>query len=488
MKRSTAVSVHRTEVRLAPDLSRVVLRSMRFATDEEYLRIIHRALALPEPDVRRTLDQVLAEFSSRHRNLSERFLVRFNQLKHFLPTVGEPSEARKLLIGSYFLFEYSIESAGLFNPSIIAHPDQSGVAKGTLRFLLSLRSTGEGHISSVSFRSGTVDAHRAISVDPPARFLTEPELIENPTYHKALFGRKVAEMGLGGERVEQVMNQLGESFTLADLRAGLRDALGSDVLHQRFEKDLVASGLWLLAKCNYEIRFPPEQDLSECVILPVTSLQSNGIEDVRLVAHKEEDGKITYFATYTAYDGRNVLPQLFVTEDFRHFKFTTLNGPGAQNKGMALFPRKINGLFAMLSRHDGDSLFLNTSDNVHFWPETRRIIEPLYPWEFTKMGNCGSPLETKDGWLVLSHGVGPLRKYCIGAFLLDRKDPSKVIARLREPLMRPEASEREGYVPNVLYTCGALLHGKDLVLPYGMSDRVTGFAVIALDDILAAMG
>lgn len=481
------ITVRRTEIRLSPDQNRVVLRPLRLESDEEYLRIIRRALALPEADVRRTLDQVLAEFSSRHRKLTERFLARFRHLEHFLPTGGDLSEARKLLIGSYFLFEYSAESAGLFNPSILAYPDQSGLPEGSLRFLLSLRSTGEGHISSISFRSGVIDAHNNISVDPPSRFLTEPELIENPTYHKALFGRKIAEMGLAGEWVDRVMGRLGDAFTLAELRNSLRDTLGAPAPHQRFEDHPVAGGLWLLAKCNYEIRFPPDQDLSECVIFPVTPLQSNGIEDVRLVAHQEEDGKIIYFATYTAYDGRNILPQMFVTEDFRHFKFTTLNGPGAQNKGMALFPRKIDGRFAMLSRQDGDSIYLTTSDNVHFWPETRRIMEPLYPWEFVKMGNCGSPIETEAGWLVLSHGVGPLRTYCLGAFLLDRKDPSRVIGRLREPLMRPESSEREGYVPNVLYTCGALVHDDQLVLPYGMSDRVTGFALIPLDEILAAL-
>lgn len=486
MKRSPTLEIQRTKVRLTPDQNRVVLRSMRFATDAEYLRIIHRVLALPEVDVRRTLEQVLAEFSPRHRNLSERFLARFCQIEHLLPAGSGLTEARKLLIGSYFQFEYSVESAALFNPSIIPHPDQSALPKGSLRFLLSLRSTGEGHISSVSFRSGIIDARRRISVDPPARYLTEPELIENPTYHKALFGRKVAEMGLAGEWTDGVMGRLPDPFTLTNLRDSLRDALERKAT-RRFEDDPIAGGLWLLAKCNYEVRFPPEQDLSECVILPVTPLQSNGIEDVRLVAHQEEDGKTTYFATYTAYDGHNVLPQMFVTEDFRHFKFTTLNGPGAKNKGMALFPRKIDGRYTMLSRHDGDSLFLTTSDNVHFWPETRRLIEPLYPWEFTKMGNCGSPIETEAGWLVLSHGVGPVRTYCLGAFLLDKNDPSKVIARLRDPLMRPEPSEREGYVPNVLYTCGALLHGKDLVLPYGMADRVTGFALIPLDEILAAL-
>jgi len=482
-----AITVRRTELRLSPDQRRVVLRPLHFGSDEEYRRVVNRVLALPEADVRRTLDQVLAEFSARHRKLSERFFWRFGHLEHFLPPGAKLSEARQLLLGSYFLFEYSIESAGLFNPSILAHPDQSGLRKGSLRFLMTLRSTGEGHISSVSFRSGVLDAQHRISVDPASRYLSEPDLIENPTYHKTLFGRKIAEMGLTGLRVESVMEGLGDTFTLSDLRDRLKETLAESTSFRLFEGDPVAGGLWLLAKCNYEIRFPPDQDISECVILPVSPLQSNGIEDVRLVAHQEEDGKTTYYATYTAYDGRNVLPQLFVTEDFRHFKFTTLNGPGARNKGMALFPRKIDGRFAMLSRRDGDSVFLTTSDNVHFWPEPRPLAGPLFPWELVKIGNCGSPIETDAGWLVLTHGVGPMRQYCLGAFLLDQKDPSKVLARLREPLMRPEESEREGYVPNVLYTCGALVHGDQLVLPYAQSDRVTGFATVPLRELLAAM-
>ncbi len=479
------MNIRRTKVRLAPDQSRVILRPLRFATDAEYRRIIQRVQNVPEAEVRRLLEQTLAEFSTRHRDLSGHFLKRFNQIAHLLPA-GDLSEARKLLIGSYFMFEYSIESAGLFNPSIIPHPDQSNLPKGSLRFLLSLRSTGEGHISSISFRTGIVDAHRQVTVDPPAKLLTEPALVDNPSYQKDLFCRKLAEMGLACGLTEGVMNRLGESFTLDNLRESIKATPGvAD--HCRFDEDPIAGGLWLLAKSNYEIYFPKDQDLSECVILPVTAQQSNGIEDVRLVAHEEEKGKTAYYATYTAYDGRNVLPQMFVTEDFRHFKFTTLNGTGAKNKGMALFPRKINGHYAMLSRHDGDSLFYMTSDNVHFWSDSRSIIEPLYPWEFIKMGNCGSPIETKDGWLVLTHGVGPMRKYCLGALLLDKKDPSKAIARLREPLMCPETAEREGYVPNVLYTCGGMLHGKDLILPYGMADRVTGFAVIPLSEILSAM-
>lgn len=487
MRKSKTINIRRTEVRLYPDQSRVVLRPLHYASREEYEKIINRALSLKEKEVDKVVSKMLAEFSSRHRDLSERLLARFLHLERYVQSGSNLSASRKILVGSYFVFEYSAESAALFNPSIIPHPDQSGVPEGALRFLMSLRSTGEGHISSIAFRSGVIDKHNSIFIDMPSRFLSEPELVENPLYNKELVERKLSEMGLRNDWSQSVLNALAENFTLIELKRRLQETLGEDVFIKAIEDHPIARGLWLLAKSNYEIRFPATQELSERIIFPVIPIQSNGIEDVRLVTHRDEEGKTIYYATYTAYDGRNVLPQLFVTDDFCHFKFVTLNGPGVQNKGMALFPRKINGRFAMLSRQDGENIFLMYSDNVHFWSEARMVLSPVYPWEFTKMGNCGSPIETPEGWLVLSHGVGPMRRYCLGAFLLDRDDPSKVIGRLDEPLMCPEGIEREGYVPNVLYTCGALLRGKELVLPYGMSDRVTGFAVVTLKDIMDSM-
>ncbi len=477
----------RTELFLRPDQNRVVLRPLRFGTKQEHAKIIHRALELEEKDTRRSADIVLADFSPRHRNLTERLLERFCQLEPYVPAGSKISQARKILIGSYFMYEYSAEAAALFNPSIIPHPDQSGTSPGSLRFLMSLRSTGEGHISSVSFRSGIIDAENSVRVDPPSHFLSEPELIENPSYNKELFWRKLSDMGLVGKWSRQAMASLGDPFTLTELRRTLQETLHQTAPGRKFDEDPTAGGMWHLAKSNYEIRFPEDVELSERIIFPVISTQSNGIEDVRLTAHQGEDGKIIYYGTYTAYDGRNVLPQLFVTEDFRHFKFVTLNGSVIKNKGMALFPRKINGHFAMLSRQDGENIFLMYSDNVHFWHKAEILIQPAYAWELLKVGNCGSPIETEAGWLVLSHGVGPMRRYCLGAFLLDRDDPSRVIGRLREPLMCPKESEREGYVPNVLYTCGALLRNGQLIMPYGMSDRAISFASIPLKEILAAL-
>lgn len=486
-RKPKTIDIRRTEARLYPDQSRVVLRPLDLNSSEGYQKIINRVLALKDKDVEKITAQVLAEFSSRHRDLSDRLLSRFKKVERYMPAGAGISEERKILIGSYFVFEYSSESAGLFNPSIIPHPNQSGLPEGSMRFLLSLRSTGEGHISSISFREGVIDKHNSITIDTPSRLLSEPELVENPVYNKELFERKISEMGLINDWSRHVLGSLAENFTLTELKHRLNEALAEKVPVRIIEDDPVASGLWLLAKSNYEIQFPADQELSERIIFPAIPIQSNGIEDVRIVAHQDEAGKAVYYATYTAYDGRNVLPQLFVTEDFCRFKFVTLNGPGVQNKGMALFPRKIDGHFAMLSRQDGENIFLMYSDNVHFWNKASPVLAPAYPWEFIKMGNCGSPIETPEGWLVLSHGVGPMRRYCLGAFLLDRDDPSKVLGRLQEPLMCPEGIEREGYVPNVLYTCGALLRGKQLILPYGMSDRVTGFAIIPIKEILASI-
>jgi predicted GH43/DUF377 family glycosyl hydrolase len=283
-----------------------------------------------------------------------------------------------------------------------------------------------------------------------------------------------------------VLEQLDDSFTMTDLRRVLPvERKHMDTADAA--ADRTARGILLLAESNYEVRFAKGQPISQRVIFPSTPSQSNGIEDARFVRFANEDGTFTYYATYTAYDGKIILPQLLQTPDFLHFKFITLNGPAVQNKGMALFPRKIDGRYAMISRQDDENILIMFSDNIHFWAESRILLSPAQPWEFFKMGNCGSPIETEAGWLVLSHGVGAMRKYCIGAFLLDLKDPTRVIGRLREPLLSPNEGEREGYVPNVVYTCGSLLHGGHLVIPYAMSDSATSFATVALDKLLGAM-
>ena len=485
---ATSIHVRRTPPILEPDQSRVLLRPFSPGGAERVSGIVTRIMSLPEAEVGPLLDGISAEFSERHQQIRKVFLERFDQVRDQLLTDEKVSEQRKLLIGSYFLAEYSLESAALFNPSIVPHPDQTGLPPGALRFILSLRATGEGHISSITFRTGIIHPDHRIEVLPPgAGFLTEPRQIPNPVFEKALFARKLTELGLTGEFARRIMNKLGESFALEELRAGLQAEQFRMPDGMAQEDQTAAQGIWMLARSNYEVQFQPEQQLSDRVLFPATPSQRNGIEDARFVYFRNDDGTPVYYATFTAYDGRVVMPELVETSCFLRFRFISLNGPAAQNKGMALFPRKIHGLYAMLSRQDNENIYLMFSDNVHFWNERQVLLRPEFSWELIQLGNCGSPIETDAGWLVLSHGVGPMRKYCIGAFLLDREDPSKVIGRLREPLIKPNENEREGYVPNVVYTCGALLHQDQLIIPYGLADHATGFATVPLDEVLAAM-
>jgi predicted GH43/DUF377 family glycosyl hydrolase len=483
--KTTTLHAKRIGPTLIPDRSRVLMRPFRPTTDDISRRIVARVMALPEEEVARLLAQVLGEFADRHEHVEMIFNRRYVEVKIHLEPGAQPSPDRQMLIGAYFTHEYSPESAALFNPSIVPHPDQGGLSKGTLRFILSLRATGEGHISSITFRMGTVSAHHRITLTPPVPFVTEPERVPNVAYVKGLFAHKLEEAGVQNAFCRRVLDQLHEDFTLKELHAvllasGLTDT--SDATAVR-----AARGILLLAESNYEVNFAPDSRPSQRVLFPSAPSQSNGIEDARFVRFQNDDGGCIYFATYTAYDGKITLPQLLETPDFLHFKFRTLNGPAVQNKGMALFPRKINGQYVMLSRQDDENILIMFSDNIHFWSDPKILLSPAQPWEFFKIGNCGSPIETEAGWLVLSHGVGAMRKYCIGAFLLDLNDPTRVIGRLREPLLCPNESEREGYVPNVVYTCGALLHGRELIIPYAMSDSATSFATVSLDELLAAM-
>ncbi|MGD0500548.1 MAG: glycoside hydrolase family 130 protein [Bryobacteraceae bacterium] len=477
----------RTATILNPDQSRVLLRPFSPGGPERVARIVARIMTLPEDQAGAILDGICAEFCKRHQEIRKVFLERFDQVRESLPAPEALSETRRLLIGSYFLAEYSLESAALFNPSIVPHPDQTDLPPGALRFILSLRATGEGHISSVTFRTGVIHPDRRIEVFTPTGFLSEPRQIPNPLYEKPLFGRKLSELGLNGEFTRRVMNRLGESFALEELRTALQAEQFRLPDGMAREDQTAAQGIWTLARSNYEVQFQPEQQISERILFPATPSQRNGIEDARFVCFRNGGGAPIYYATFTAYDGRVVVPELVETSDFLFFRFRTLNGPAVENKGMALFPRKIGGLYAMLSRQDNENIDLMFSDNIHFWNEHRVLLKPAFPWELVQLGNCGSPIETDAGWLVLSHGVGPMRTYCIGAFLLDRDDPSQVIGRLREPLLKANRNEREGYVPNVVYTCGALVHNGELIVPYGLADHATGFATVPVAEVLAAM-
>ena len=424
--------LNRQSLYLRPDPARVVVRPFKPATEPRDLNptdkvranhIVDRVLRLDAEASAQLLNEVLENFEGRHRNLLDIFESRAAEMEDALVPHARLSKTQRGLIGAYFLNEYSFEASALFNPSIVKHPDQTGAPPNGCRFILSLRAVGEGHISSLTFRSGTIAENGSVTVDPTARLASVPKI-------------KSRSASLYGDGVEVI--------------------------------------------------FPPDQELSERVIFPITDSQANGIEDARFVEFNDGTRK-TFYATYTAYSGKAIRSELLETTDFQTFKMTPLGGSATRNKGMALFPRKIDGRYAMIARQDNENLYLIYSDDLYSWNGGQAIVQPEYPWEFVQIGNCGSPIELDDSWLLLIHGVGPVRKYSIGAVLLDKKDPSKVLARSREPLVRPEPTEREGYVPNVVYTCGAMRHRDQIILPYAVSDTFSNFATIKIAALMQAV-
>jgi len=486
--------VRRLPLILNPDPRRVLLRPFMPSLvvkpqpnpvpNARVLAIFARVMVLDDAAVEAKLDEVLSEFDERHQRIRAIFAKRYTEIRPFLPVDRNLSEARSLLLGSYFINEYSLESSALFNPSIVPAPDQSGVPSGSLRAIISLRATGEGHISSITFRSAEISAGGDIRLDPVSRFVNHAQPHATALYDLEIFQRKLFETGIDHESVKEVTSELPTQFPMSELVAVIRQKLNYPshyAMRQACERAL------FLAQANYTTCFAEGLDISEKVLFPFAPTESNGMEDARFVRFTEPDGTVAYHATYTAYDGNAVLPQIATTTDFREFSFCTLNGPAVQNKGLALFPRRIRGRYAILGRQDSENITLMYSEHLHFWHEARVIIRPSEPWEFVQMGNCGSPIETDRGWLVLTHGVGPMRKYCIGAVLLDLENPAIILGRMRHPLLRPLPEERDGYVPNVVYTCGALVHRDNLVLPYAQSDTSTRFAIISLREIMAAL-
>ena len=480
------IRVRRHNVTFQPESARVIVRSFLPGKTQILISILNRALALSEAEADTQLQGILAEFASRHFDIESVLLRHYEKVRPHIAQKQPLSRVRQLLIGAMFSGEYALESAALFNPSIVPHPDQSGVPEGGLRFILSLRATGEGHISSIEFRAGLIAPDGLISVDPVSRFVAVPEVVPNPTYKKKRFITKLQEMGFAEGPAAAVMDPLAEVFTLQELDESMSRVRRESKPIKYDLRRALELFRWL-ADSNYEINFSSKLALSERIIFPVSSNETNGIEDARFVRFTEDDGSVMYCATYTAYNGRAILPQFIETLDFLHFRVLTLNGTAVQNKGMALFPRRINGRYAMLSRQDDENLFVMFSDNLHHWSNPQIILRPSEMWESVKIGNCGSPIETEAGWLVITHGVGPMRKYCIGAALLDLHDPTKVIGRLRQQLLCPEGNEREGYVPNVVYSCGSMIHGRELILPYAMSDTASAIVSVSLDDLLAAL-
>ncbi len=478
--------IKRKKIKIEGDTSRVITRPHIPRGAHRIPKIIQRIVDLPDTTAEDLLAQIMLDFSERHKDISRVFDRSLNEVRNHVPRDAVLSETKRALIGAYFTMEYSIESAALFNPSIVLHPDQSHLDKGSLRFIMSLRAIGEGHVSSIVFRSGVLDWDNTFIFDPTSDYAERPDVRLNRVYDRNLFQLKLNEMEASNGITARLLGQLPEDFTYDDLDEKIR-ALRARPISSEAHQNATFEIMYWLANSNYEVNFRPDHRISERVIFPVSKNESSGIEDARFVQFFDDNGEVTYYATYTAFNGFRILPQLIETKDFTKFRIITLNGKAVKNKGMALFPRKINGSYVMLSRQDVENNHIMFSDNIHFWQESEIIQEPTLPWEFIQIGNCGSPLETDQGWIVLTHGVGPMRQYCIGAMLLDLENPAKIIARLEEPLLTPQEDEREGYVPNVVYTCGAIFHNSDLVIPYGMSDITSCIATVGVRELINCM-
>ncbi len=478
------VNITRKDTKVHPDPRRVIARFF-FNGEERTISLIQKVMKLSNDQVQSILMPLLQDFSQRHRSISRKFAQHYNRIVKYIIAAGFDPEKidnnRKLLLGAYFTHEYSIESAAFFNPSMVEDVDQSNLQEGELRVIISFRAVGEGHISSVVFRRGILSNENDIRIMPAGSYIEEAETIHSAIYQKKLFLKKAIENGVNREFLQTVEENLGSQFDYEELKKLLIVARNntSNEEHLKHYKRIMA-----LSDSYRKIIFSKDTDISDRVIFPISDLEKNGIEDARFVKFVRDNGSVVYYATYTAYDGSHIMPKLLKTADFYEFKTSPLNGEGAANKNLALFPRKINGKYAMLSRIDGWNNYIMYSDNINIWDDPMIIQAPDYPWEFVQVGNCGSPLETNAGWLVITHAVGPMRKYCISACLLDIEDPSKEIGRLSEPLIMPNSDEREGYVPNVVYSCGSLIHNGEVIIPYGMSDERAGFVTVNLESLL----
>jgi len=447
--------------------------------------LLERILEIPEPEVGSVLEAVRRGFSERHRDFDGILESHFDLVAHHLPPGASPSHERRHLIGAYFTHEYSVEAAALLNPSMVLAPDQTGIGQDERRFVMSLRAVGEGHISSIEFRTGVLGGANEVTFDALGSKLVGGLRTPPDRYDKREFAAKLTELGAWNDIARGVLGRLSERFTPEDLDRALVHLQEEGTPHAvRYETEKI---IRVLSASSYVTRFPADSEISERVIFPAGPNETHGMEDARFVRFVEDDGTARYYATYTAFDGFEILPQLIETQDFASFTISTLNGAAAYNKGMALFPRRIRGEYVMLSRRDRENLHVARSADIRFWDDLTEIYRPTSPWELLHIGNCGSPIETAEGWLVLTHGVGPMRRYALGAILLDLDDPRRVIGRLPVPLLEPDETEREGYVPNVLYSCGSLAHGDSLVLPYGFSDVGIRIAIVSLQELLARL-
>ena len=478
------LSIKRKETTIYPDYNRVIARFF-FNGEERAAKVISHILKMPEEMVMPKLAQILREFTRRHRSITTLFRKHYNKVKLVVDEQNGKtvlSENRKLLIGAFFTMEYAIESAALFNPSIVEDPDQSGLEDGQTRVIISLRGTGEGHISSLVFRRAIIDQNNEILLQNEGSQIDEAESVKSHLYEKRIFKSKLEEMGIHEPYYKRVLSKLPDKFNYDEVREVVQTLEEEENISMETQK-AYQEILWLAGSYT-EIRFSLDTDLSERVIFPLSRFEKNGIEDARFVKFTEDNGSIVYYATYTAYDGYTLLPKLIVTKDFYKFRIFPIHGKYARDKNLALFPRRINGKYAMIGRIDGVNNYIMFSNDLSKWSQAQILQEPLHSWELTQIGNGGSPLETEHGWLLITHGVGAVRKYSLGACLLDLNDPTKIIGRLEEPLLIPSEKERAGYVPNVVYTCGSYIHNGELIIPYAMSDYASSFATVNLDDLI----
>lgn len=482
------VPVIRKNIKFLPDCSRVVARYFMNG-DSRTQKMVSHIMVLSEKQVQETLEHTLREFARRHRNISQTFFRHCEKIRGLIEAMqinyDQLSDERKMLIGSYCTMEYAIESAAFFNPSMVEDFDQSDLQNGEKRIIISFRATGEGHISSIVFRRGILDKNNDLQVMKIGNNIDKAEVVHKTLYSKERFLVKLAEMHTSDQYSAQIMGELPDQFEYSALKNILNKALSDQTILQE-RRTALEEVLWL-ADSFYDLQFKHDSDITERVIFPISDSESRGIEDARFVHFLDDDGSDRIIATYTAYNGHTILPKLISTKDFYNFRVVPLYGAGAQNKNLALFPRKIKGKYAMLSRIDGVNNYIMYSDRRTQWDNPIILQEPRFSWEFTQIGNCGSPLWTKEGWLVITHGVGAMRRYCLGASLLDLDDPSKEIGRLKEPLLAPLEGEREGYVPNVVYSCGSIIHNNSLILPYAVSDYSSTYGVVDLEELLDAL-
>lgn len=479
--------VRRTDLELHADPTRVVARL--FVPGNELVAetasraggVVGRAMGLSEDEVTALAADVRARWGPRHRDLDGILAASYAQVAHRIPDESTLSDDRRTVIAAYFTQEQSIEAAALFNPSLVPHPDQSGVAEGGLRVVMSLRAVGEGHVSCIELRTGTVAATGELTLDDPGPHV-EVGTVSHGTYSRPLFASGLVQAGVDGEAAAYLLGRLPDTFTLSDLDAALQQLQDSE--HFRTTGPATEMQARRLAGCTYVVDFDPATTLSQRVLRPFSPPEAQGMEDARFVRFVDDDGQAGYRATYTAFDGSRIAPQLLQTDDFQRFRVSVLAGPAAVDKGMALFPRTVGGVHLALTRSDRETTGVASSVDGYHWSSPSPLLGPGRSWDLIQTGNCGSPVETDDGWLVLTHGVGPMREYTLGAMLLDLDDPTRVVGQLDEPLLRPQADERDGYVPNVVYSCGALRHGDVLVLPYGRSDAAVGLAVVDLPELL----